>query len=124
MFKWFSLSWISKSVFVPLQFGVAVFLVLAHVATFAFWVYSIGFFYVKYNDLLQLIATMQNQSDAFATIVNILNAMGVLRAFNDVFSLFSPFIISFLLYKVAILVWHSFETTSNEVFKIGVLVQQ
>lgn len=82
------------------------------------------FAYNTYNDLLELITTMTERSDLLAISLNILQAMGVISAFNDVFSIFSPFILGFLAYKVTMVVFHSLQATSNELFKVGVLTQQ
>lgn len=124
MFKWLSVSLIAKSVFVPAQLFVSVALIGSHIAMFGFFIYAIAFVYNKYNDFLQLLSDMTSQSGLLATVIQILQSMGVINAFNDVFSIFSPFILGYLAFKILGLVFASFQATSNELFKVGVLTQQ
>jgi len=124
MFKWLVTALGSKVVFVPIQLAIAGFLIVAHIAMLGFFVYAIKFFYDKYNDLLQLVTDMSTSSDILALSLQFLQSLGVINAFNDVFSIFSPFIIAFLVFKAGKMVYHSFKVTSDEVFKIGVLIQQ
>ncbi len=80
--------------------------------------------YNKYNDLLDYIANMPEKSDLLGVALNIMQSIGLINAFNDVFTIFSPFIIGYLSYRVVIILYKSAESVSNELFKVGVLVQQ
>ena len=123
MFKWLTIAMASKVVFVPIQIAVATSLVTAHIVMFGFVIYALMFFYNQYNELLSLVASM-GSNDLLSMTLSVVKAFGVISAFNDVFSIFSPFLIAFLVYKAGVMVFHSFQVTSNEIFKIGVLVQQ
>lgn len=121
---WYIAAMASKSVFVGIQIFVSTALISAHIAVLGFFLYAIKFVYDMYNSLLQMIADMSSQSGLLSISLNILQSIGVINAFNDVFSLFSPFIIAYLVYKSGLVVFHSFQATSNELFKVGVLTQQ
>lgn len=114
----------AKAFFTGSQIFVAFLLITAHFAMLGFFLYAIMFIYNQYNALLQMITDMSSQSDLLSISFNVLQAMGVINAFNDVFSIFSPFILSYLVYKSGLIVFHSLQATSNELFKIGVLTQQ
>ena len=124
MFKWLSVALSSKVVFVPIQISVAVLLVTAHIATFAFFIYGLLFFYNQYHNFLDFVKSMSNQNDLLSISFNVLSAMGFFDAFNSVFHIFSPFIVAWLVYKTSLIVFSSLKHTSDEVFKIGVLVGQ
>lgn len=124
IFGWLGKALLSKSLFVPLQLAVSLALILAHISMLAFFLYAIVFIYNKYNEFLQLIADLSEGTELLAIALNIMQSMGIINAFNDVFSLFSPFIIGYLVYRSLLIVYHSFQATSNELFKVGVLVQQ
>ncbi|MDO8609256.1 MAG: hypothetical protein Q7R95_01790 [bacterium] len=114
----------SKSVFVGIQIAVSTALIAAHITMLGFFIYAIGFVFNKYNDFLALITSMNSSSELSAVVINIMQAIGIINAFNDVFNIFSPFIVAYLLFRSAQIVFHSFQATSNELFKVGVLTQQ
>lgn len=114
----------AKIIFVPSQIAVITALVVAHIAILGFFAYAIGFFFNKYNDILQYVADMSNSTGTLALIMQFLQAIGFINAFNDVFSLFSPFLIAFLTFKASKMIYDSFKSASNELFKLGVLVQE
>lgn len=121
---WFAVSMASKSVFVGIQIAVSTALIAAHITMLGFFIYAIGFVFNKYNDFLALITSMNSSSELSAVVINIMQAIGIINAFNDVFNIFSPFIVAYLLFRSAQIVFHSFQATSNELFKVGVLTQQ
>ncbi len=114
----------SKAFFLGIQITVSTTLIIAHVSLVGFFLFAIGFVYNKYNDLLNVINNMSTQSDLLSTAMNIMQSIGLIKAFNDVFAIFSPFLLAYLVYRVTLAVFNAYERTSNEVFKIGVLVQQ
>lgn len=114
----------AKAFFLGIQIAVSITLIIAHVALVGFFLFAIGFVYNKYNDLLNAINNMSTQSDLLSTAMNIMQSIGLIKAFNDVFAIFSPFLLAYLGYRVALAVFNAYERTSNEVFKVGVLVQQ
>ena len=121
---WFAARITSKAFFLGIQISVSTALIIGHIATVAFLFFAILFIYNKYNDLLNYITTMPATSDLLSVTMSIMQSIGLINAFNDVFAIFSPFLIGYLLYRVALIVFSAFEKTSNEVFKVGVLVQQ
>jgi len=114
----------AKSFFLGIQIAVSISLIAGHIILVGFFFYAILFVYNKYNELLNYISTMSTQSDLLSVALSIMQAMGLINAFNDVFAIFSPFIIGYLAYRVSMVVFSAYEKTSNEVFKVGVLVQQ
>ena len=123
-FGWLAIGLASKSVFVPIQIAFAILLFTAHIVMFGFIIYAITFFYNKYNEFLALISNMSNGDEILTIALQLLQALGVINAFNDVFAIFSPFIIAYLVFIGSSLVFHSWQATSNEIFKVGVLTQQ
>lgn len=124
LFAWLTVGLASKSVFVTIQIIVATALVLAHIVLLGFVLYAIAFVYNAYNSLLELVVNMSAGSELLGIAMKVLQSLGVINAFNDVFAIFSPFIIGYLVYVSGLMIFHSFQATSNEIFKVGVLTQQ
>lgn len=121
---WVAAKITAKAVLIPTYILVTFLLITGHIAVLGFFLYAILFVYEKYNDLLQFALSMSTQTDVLALAFNFLQAVGLINAFNDVFSIFSVFIISYLSYLATLKIFHSLQATSNELFKIGVLIQQ
>lgn len=124
IFAWMFKGAVFKSVFVPLQLTVSVALILLHVAVMAYFVYAIVFLYNKINFVLNIMNNIPFTNQVLSIALQVLQALGIMQAFHDVFAIFSPYLIAYLVYKVALIIYHSAETTSNELFKVGVLTQQ
>lgn len=114
----------AKAFFLGSQIFVSFLLITSHIALLAFFLYAIMFVYNQYNTFLSLISTFGGGNEILSIAFQVIQSLGVLDAFTDVFAIFSPFILGYLGYKASMLVFHSLEHTSNELFKVGVLVQQ
>ena len=123
-FAWLSGKILAKSILTGIYVTVTTMLIAGHIAMMAFFGYAILFIFNRYNDFMNLLSTFDGFHPLLAITINILQSVGIINAFNDVFSIFSPFIISYLGYRVALVVYHSWKITSDELFKIGVLIQQ
>jgi len=124
IFAWMFKGAAFKAVFVPLQFTVSIALILLHVAVLGYFVYSIVFIYNKINYVLDIINNIPFSNEVLTIALQVLQSLGIMASFHDVFAIFSPYLIAFLVYKIALIIYHSAETTSNELFKVGVLTQQ
>ena len=123
-FAWLSGKILAKSVVMGVYASVIMMMIVGHIAMLGFFGYAILFIFDKYNDFMNLLSSLDGFDPLLAISINILQSVGIINAFNDVFSIFSPFIISYLGYRVALVVYHSWKITSDELFKIGVLIQQ
>ena len=115
---------LGKFLIVGSQISVSLALIGAHIILVGFFLYAIGFVYNKYNDLLNAINNMSTQSDLLSVAMKIMQSIGLINAFNDVFAIFSPFLVSYLVYRAGLLAFNSYEKVSNELFKVGVVAQE
>ncbi|MFA6197318.1 MAG: hypothetical protein WC656_11830 [Sulfurimonas sp.] len=123
-FAWFVARITSKVFIFTTQLAVTIILMAAHAVLMAFFLYAILFLYNRYNDMIGLIRDMGTNSDILYIAFQVLQSLGVINAFHDVFAIFSPFIISYLVYRAGRVIYSSWVATSNELFKLGVLSQQ
>jgi hypothetical protein len=114
----------SKALFMSAQIFVSVALIGSHVVMMGFFLYIILFVFNKYNEFLELISNMSQESEILSIAFNILQSLGIFSAFSDVFAIFSPFLLAYLIYRAGLIVYHSFQATSNELFKVVVVTQQ
>ncbi len=113
-----------KLLVIGIQISASTALILAHAALLGFFLYAILFVYNKYNDLLNNINNMTTQSDLLGVALHVMQAIGLINAFNDVFAIFSPFLIAYLTYRVSLAVFNAYERVSSEIFKVGVLTEE
>jgi len=123
------ISWImtkigGKLVLTSSQLSVTIFFIISHVVMLGFIVYAVKFFYDQYNNFMNFATSMQTATELTALTMNFLHAIGFFNAFNDVFSIFSPFLTAFLIYKLSTIIFSMSRAISHELFKIGVIWQQ
>jgi hypothetical protein len=123
------ISWIltkigGKIAFIAPQFLIATLVVAKHVLMVGFMVYAVKFFYEQFNAFMSYAANMSSGDTYLALSLSFLRAIGFINALNDVFALFSPFLIAYLTYKAVSILVSAYKNISDEIFKIGVLWQQ
>jgi hypothetical protein len=116
-----------KSLILPIQMTVSYSIIVGKIAFVAF-VLNLGT--SIYNLLNSIITTTipsmiyESTNTYIQTMVNVLSAAGVFRAMTTVYDLFSSILVSFLILLATRFVYKNLKELSDELFKIGVLIQQ
>lgn len=113
-----------KSFILGAQISATLLVFTLHIGIATFYYYIIAFFFNQYNALLASLNSMSEESDLLSISMNILQSIGFINAFNDVFSIFSIPLVAYLIHKGSAVLFHTAKATSDELFKIGVLTQQ
>jgi len=114
----------SKVVLVGVQFAGSTAYVVAHVAILVLLYKIMKFIYDQYNSFMQFATNIQGSSELLDMALIFLHTIGFINASNDVFAIFSRYIVLFLQYKIGMFLFAKLHSLSNEFFKIGVLWQQ
>jgi hypothetical protein len=114
----------SKAIFTSAQIISSVSLISAHFILISFAIFAIIFVYNRINDLFTYISSLSDDNEILSLTIDILKSFGIFDAFSDVFAIFSPLFVAFLVYLASTLVYKSIKTTSDELFKVGVINQQ
>lgn len=114
----------SKAFFLTSQIITSTLLIVAHTVVLAFFVYFIMFVYNQLNSLSDLVDSVSESNEYISVFFDLLRAVGLTPAFSDVFDIFSPFLTAYLVYRAGSIVFYSLKSTSDELFKVGVLFQQ
>lgn len=123
-FTWIGVKLTTKAFAIAFQIATMVALFVARVA-FGYAVYNIGTkLYNYFNSFMNIINSFFH-SDGFLTLAyQILTAIGFIDAFKDAFDIFNICLPAIGVAYLAKFAFKTLEVTSNEYFKLSVLLQQ
>jgi len=122
-FAWLGVKFTSKAFIVGIQMGTIVILFAARAA---FLIAVIQFAKLTLNSLtvfFKSIPLMLTSDNIIATAYLFMQSIGLISAFMDAFSLFNTLFISLLTAWALKFAYHISKTTSDEFFKLGMLMQ-
>lgn len=122
-FAWMGVKFTSKAVIVGLQIGTIVVLFSARIA---FLVSVLEFSRLTYNYINTFLNNLNSifNSDTLLSLgFNVLQSIGIIDAFVDAFAVFNILFPALLLAWVLKFAYHTSKMTSDEFFKIGMLLQ-
>ena len=114
----------AKVFFTGSQIVVSVLLITKFIVVIGFFVFLIPFLFNKYNDFLALLVDMATQSENLSLAFKILQSLGIINAFNDVFAIFSEPLLLYFGYRASLVLYSVLKRISDELFKAGVLTQE
>ena len=121
---WIAVKLTAKAIAIPTYLFVSGLLIAGHLSMVLGMVALLSYFFSVYNVFIDTLNSFSSEHEIVNVAFSIMNTLGIFKAFEDVFAIFSPFIILYLTYRGLVLIYLSFQITTNELFKIGVLVQQ
>lgn len=97
---------------------------VAHAAAIYFLFRIASFFYTQYQNLMTFIGNGISSNNEINLIFQIMQSMGILQAFHDVFIIFAPIVVAYFVYIGAMATFRSLQLTSDQIFKIGLAILQ
>lgn len=122
-FAWIAVKFSSKGVIVGIQISTIVLLFSARVA---FLISVLEFARITYNYVNTFLNNLNSffNSDTFLSLgFKVLQSIGIIDAFMDAFAIFNVLFPALLLAWVLKFAYHTSKMTSDEFFKIGMLLQ-
>lgn len=114
----------AKSVAIAWQVATIMALFSSRVA-FGVAVFEVGRLVHNYiNFIVDQIPTLMTQNEIMTLAYTFMRSVGLLDAFNDAFVIFNSFIVAVFVAFLARFIYHSIKLTSDEYFKLSVLIQQ
>lgn len=122
-FAWFGVKFTSKTFIVGTQVSTIVFLFSARIA-FLIAVLNVGKLTINSINLaLNSLPTSFNSDEFLSIGYQIMQSIGLISALLDAFDLFNSIFISILLAWALKFAFHTAKMTSDEFFKLGMLLQ-
>lgn len=122
-FAWIGVKFSSKAVIVGVQISTIVLLFAARVAFLLSVLEFARLTYNYINRFLDGLNTIFNSDSLLSVGFKVLQSIGVLDAFYDAFTIFNVLFPALLLAWVLKFAYHTSKMTSDEFFKIGILLQ-
>lgn len=123
-FAWFATKMTTKAMAVAWQVVTIISLFASRVA-FAVAVYSLSTTLINYfNDFLNQLPTLMSSSELLDIGFKLMQSIGLIDALLDAFSVFNVCIVAIGVAYLAKFAFKTLEITSNEYFKLSVLLQQ
>lgn len=122
-FAWMGVKFTSKSLILGVQIT-SVSLLFTSRAAFLWAVLEVAKLTINgISFFLNSLPTMMNSDQILSLAYNVLRAFGIVDAFIDAFSLFNTLFVAILAAWVLRFAFHTAKTSSDEFFKIGMLLQ-
>lgn len=120
-----SLGLFVKGTILSAQYWAVGLLITFRIALFTALISIFVFAYNQINEIIDLINDTLDSQDTISKLVfDLLNVLGVTTSFQSAFVLFSPVLISIFVLFLTKFSYKLIHNISNELFKIGVLLQQ
>lgn len=123
LFAWLGVKFTSKAFIVSAQIASVTLLFSSRVA-FLMAVLEIAKLTINsINHFFSILSTSFNADDMMSMAFNVLRSFGIVDAFMDAFALFNTLFVAILSAWVLKFAFHTAKTSSDEFFKIGMLLQ-
>lgn len=123
LFTWLGVKFTSKAAIISAQIA-SVTLLFTSRAAFLWAVLEVAKLTINsINHFFSILSTSFNADDMMGFAFNVFRAFGIIDAFMDAFALFNTLFVSILAAWVLKFAFHTAKTSSDEFFKIGMLLQ-
>lgn len=122
-FAWVGVKFSSKAVIVGIQFSTIVLLFAARIAFLISVLEFARLTYTTANSFVNNLNTFFTSDTLLSLGFRVLQSIGIIDAFKDAFDIFNILFPALLLAWVLKFAYHTSKMTSDEFFKLGMLVQ-